>query len=188
MAEQIISKKCFKCKEIKPLTEFYKHPGMKNGHLNKCKACDYKDKIEYRKTEQGKATRKRYQQSYKGKATAKRGSQKYLSTAKSKDTQKRYQHSEKGKIVHHQASLRYIRTEKGKVAARRWRINHPEKVKANVVVNSAVRASKLPRPDTLPCHYCTAQAKDYHHHKGYAPEHWLDVVPVCIICHKNLPN
>lgn len=42
------SKSCFKCNVVKPLEDFYKHPQMLDGHVNKCKECNKNDVTAHR--------------------------------------------------------------------------------------------------------------------------------------------
>ena len=90
-----------------------------------------------------------------------------------------YLMTERAKALRRAASMRFYKTEKGKAST----IRYPDRNKARRAVNNAVRAFKLPRASTLKCAYhCGRQAEQYHHWKGYEPEHWLDVVPACRSC------
>lgn len=160
MAETIISKRCSKCKEIKPITEFYKNRSTKDGCHSWCKSCDEIWQKQYRQS--GHRERKRvYQASNKGRATRKKYRKEY---------RKKYRQTEKGKLAQ-------IRTGK------RHRLRWPKRRKARKAITNAIATGKIPPASSLQCS-CGNPAKEYHHHKGYEPEHQLDVIPVCKKCHK----
>lgn len=156
MSEQIITKRCTVCKQIKPVSEFYKNRTRKDNHRRDCKVCNCKRVKEYRQTERGRESNRQ-------------GVARYLKTKKGKACYKRYRQTEKGKAVD-----------------KRFRIRHPECRKAKDVVNHAVNAGKLPKIHSLLCVYCSKPAQQYHHWHSYEPEHWLDVIPVCRKCHNKL--
>ena len=37
------TKTCFKCERVLPISEFYAHPRMGDGHSGKCKECTRRD-------------------------------------------------------------------------------------------------------------------------------------------------
>ncbi|NJL71282.1 MAG: hypothetical protein HC888_06565, partial [Candidatus Competibacteraceae bacterium] len=44
-----MQKTCFKCRRVLPLTDFYEHPRMADGHLNKCRECARSDTMQNRR-------------------------------------------------------------------------------------------------------------------------------------------
>lgn len=92
------------------------------------------------------------------------------------------------KICHKLSTKKYDQSDKGKESHRKrlhkYKLQYPEQVKAQKAVNNAIRAGKMPRPDSLKC-ACGNPAKQYHH-PSYESEYWFHVIPVCISCHKKL--
>ncbi len=139
-------KRCCRCGEIKPLTDFYPDDRKADGAKPDCKVCFGETVKAYRSTPHGQEIIK---------ASAKH----HRSTAKWRETHRLY--------------IRRTRAEK------RWE----QQERARKHVWDKVRRNGFPRPSEHVCADCGAPATQYHH-ESYEREHWLDVTPLCDMCHK----
>jgi hypothetical protein len=171
MAEQIITKRCTKCKVIKSLFEFHKSRREKDGHQTYCKSCQ-------------KEYLKNYQQTDKAKEAFRLYTRRYSQTKKGKRQRKQYRQSIIGEAIH----KNYRESDRGKIkhlaTINRYNIRHPERVNARIIVSKAIKKGVLPPVYSLRC-ACGKPAKHYHH-PSYKPEYWLDVIPICLNCHFHL--
>jgi len=111
-------KQCIKCNEIKPLKEYYKHKGMADGHLNKCKMCV---RAYSKSREKEKRKNKKYREDEK-----RRQREKYY-RLDYRDKHKPTKEQKRKAIVSH-------------------RKKYPEKYKARSVFGRALRSRKVLRP------------------------------------------
>lgn len=126
-------KTCFKCHQVKPLTEFYSHSEMADGRLNKCKECTKRENKENRQSklyQYREYDRKRYRDNPKRKAQ--------LQT---------YSKTEQRKTVAKKSRLKYI-------------INNPQKHKAHVAIQNALVTGKVIK---CPCEICGEVNVHAHH-------------------------
>lgn len=169
MAESTVLRTCRKCNETKPLAEFERDKRHECGHNFLCKKCAVVRKSAYNKSPKGRTAERKFKASDK----RKRWEKKYSESTECKEAWKRYNASEKAKL-------------KQKAWATKYRPEHRSEMSARTAVYNAVRDRKMPGAKTLKCSLCGKQARDYHHHKGYARKHWLDVIPVCRRCHREI--
>jgi hypothetical protein len=142
----IHSKKCFKCETVKPLTEFYKHPMMADGHLNKCKECNKKD------VKKNREKNIEYYREY---------DKKRANIPKRIVRRKEYASTEAGKDAHRKACQSYVS-------------KYPYKAIAHNAVSNAIRDQKLVPPKN--CESCGAIKPIQAHHDDYSKPYevrWL---------------
>jgi hypothetical protein len=177
---------CSQCGTPKPLSEFSPRHDRKIGHASECKECGAKRRRKY-VTTHPKEVREQVKQRYW------RDPEKYRKLANEWGKENR------ARKTAYNRELEKKNPERRRLKAQRYRLTHPEwahdrrrrynkqnpeKAGAHDAVKRAVQAGKLPPVKTLICAHCKIrQADNYHHHKGYAKEHWLDVKPLCYFCH-----
>lgn len=116
-------KKCFKCNEAKSLDDFYKHPEMADGRVNKCKECN---KLDVRNN---RAEKIEYFREY---------DRKRASLDHRQELRDRYAKTDKGR-----ASAR--------IARMKWEEENPEKKQASTDVGNAIRDGRLIRQNCFTC-------------------------------------
>lgn len=130
-------KKCFKCEQEKPLSEFYKHPKMADGRLGKCKDCTRSDSKENRSKNID------YYLEY--------DKSRYLNPNRVKGRLE-YQKTERGR-------------ERSSAAKKRWIENNVVKRGAHVLVGNAIKSGVIVKPDICSC--CGITGKLSAHHDDY---------------------
>lgn len=171
-------KTCCRCKTEKEFNEFVKSSRYKDGFSNRCKQCHRIASIKScRNNPIGR----------------KESSQKYYKTHKQEHTKRCVAWAKRNpkkvmeiklKCFDNMTEHQIKRFNQQKIkSTKQQRQKFPDKYKARNKVNNAIARNKIPKVYTLQCINCGNQAKQYHHHKGYDIEHWLDVVPMCIPCH-----
>lgn len=159
-------RKCRICGEVKPITEYYQHNGW---HDTKCKECAkaYSRKYQKEHAEEYKAYRKRYYQEHK------EGNLKH-----SKEW------TEKNRDKHNEYCRKWTRRNIDKVNEyqKRTRGEHPEKYRAQAIINTRIARGKLQKPNV--CQVCGKEGRVEAHHADYSKP--LDVIWCCKKCHYHL--
>lgn len=140
------SKQCFKCKVVKPLEEFYKHPLMADGRVNKCKECNKQD------VRQNREKKIDYYREY---------DKKRANIPKRIVGRKEYASSESGRHSHQKSTQTYAN-------------KYPYKRLAHQAINNAIKDGRLVAPEK--CEDCGLLTPLHGHHDDYSKPYdvrWL---------------
>ena len=92
------TKRCPKCAETKPVSEYYKDKQRKDGISGHCKECRNAWNRSKRGRELRNKAQAKYQQTEKGKATLTKGVARYQSSEKGKATKRKTSHTRRARL------------------------------------------------------------------------------------------
>jgi hypothetical protein len=149
-------KTCFKCLLVKPITDFYRHKGMADGHLNKCKTCNKSDVSDNYYKRHGQ-----YKAYDRGRLDDTRRSQARLD----------YARTDEGRAARRRAR-------------EAWQQRNPKQESVRVKFGNALRAGAIWKSPCCMAPGCFSQQRLHGHHTSY-DEPYL-VVWLCQKCHASL--
>jgi hypothetical protein len=149
-------KNCFKCHRELPIGDFYKHPQMADGHLNKCKECAKAD------TRKNYDTEKQY----------------------AYDLIRRERPERKAAAARYKKKARAADPERFREYHRQSRARHPEKQKPRWTLSNALRDGRIKRQPCEKCGVSgkkNGRSIVHAHHEDYSKP--LEVRWLCSKCH-----
>jgi len=170
-------KTCTKCGEAKPLDQFSKTKGAKDGLRAYCKSCSsalYKAWREENQERRSEYMREWHQANLEHETA-------YARERYRNDEEYRRKVLEWQRVQRQRDPEKVRQYERSIKQAKGYR---NDQRRAQTTVARAVRRSLLPPAWSMVCSICDeAQASHWHHHKGYDRQYWLEVIPVCLDCH-----
>ncbi|MBE3039725.1 MAG: hypothetical protein IMZ62_13060 [Chloroflexi bacterium] len=193
------TKHCPRCGEDKHPTEFTKDRQTYDGLACYCKVCRkaqaaarYAANPEKRRVCNAKSYQKnrdkvlertrRYVQQHPEAQRARLRLWYMSNRAHARATHKAYAATPEGKAASRRGYAKWAKSAQGKAWLRAYRVLIGQQAAARDALHGEIRSGKVIRPTA--CSLCGhAGPVAGHHHKGYAPEHWLDVEWLCRQCH-----
>ena len=83
---------------------------------------------------------------------------------------------------------KWRKTENGRqsqlVRNKRYNKKYPERYRAERFIVYCISKGALLPARTKKCEHCGKQAQHYHHWNGYEPINYLEIIPLCMPCHR----
>lgn len=132
------TKKCSKCGEVKPITDFYKRKNSKDGYRNHCKQCVLKDRKTYQKENREKIIIRKHKHHIKHKEEISAKNKEYRLKNRNKllEKQRKYYYENWDKCNKRSREYYKKNSEKLKNYAKEYRKNNKDKYFEYVQANS----------------------------------------------------
>lgn len=178
------TKKCSKCKETKPVSEFNRAGGNRPGWQGFCIPCN-------------KAYNREHYLKNREVVLERHASYRKEHVEEIQEWQAKYAIEHKNDIASYHREYRELNRELLRSKTSEWEKNNkekiyaanaarkaanPEKSRARSIVSNAVAKGFLPKPDA--CTICSSTESLEYHHEDYSKP--LEVIPLCHACHMRL--